>query len=233
MDLAGIERLEEKLAALVYVRQFSELLTEAYAGLQAIDTACRAVTESKTLRRVLACVLRRATFKRRRSAIHDGGRHAGFSPQTSRRASDDVVARGWSNLARRRRRTRRPTTRRDISRRRARRVSRRRVASRASNSRASCAPSREAPRESNSRAKSLDDVSEALSRTSTRRSTPSRPSRARRRRVRSFRRTLRRISPRARGHLRESLGLRARVRRLERRQNASSVHEAIVMTIAL
>lgn len=62
MDLAGIERLEEKLAALVYVRQFSELLTEAYAGLQAIDTACRAVTESKTLRRVLACVLRVGNF---------------------------------------------------------------------------------------------------------------------------------------------------------------------------
>ena len=62
MDLAGIERLEEKLATLVYVRQFPELLAEAYAGLEAIDTACRAVTESKSLRRVLACVLRVGNF---------------------------------------------------------------------------------------------------------------------------------------------------------------------------
>ena len=63
MDLSNIERLGDKIAALVYARQFPELIAEAHAGLDAISAACTQVKDGATgLRRVLAVALRVGNF---------------------------------------------------------------------------------------------------------------------------------------------------------------------------
>jgi len=62
LDLSKIDRLREKVAALVYVRQFPELITEAHSGLDAINDACEQVSNAKSFRRLLALVLEVGNF---------------------------------------------------------------------------------------------------------------------------------------------------------------------------
>ena len=62
LDLSKIDRLREKVAALVYVRQFPELITEAHTGLDAISDACEQVSNAQAFRRLLALVLEVGNF---------------------------------------------------------------------------------------------------------------------------------------------------------------------------
>jgi len=63
MDLATkVERLPDKIAALVYARQFPEMMSEAYSGLRAIEQACSQVREAEGFRKVLAVALRVGNF---------------------------------------------------------------------------------------------------------------------------------------------------------------------------
>lgn len=63
MDLSKIERLDDKIAALVYTRQFPELIAEAHGGLDAISAACVQVRDgAQGLRRILEMALRVGNF---------------------------------------------------------------------------------------------------------------------------------------------------------------------------
>ena len=61
-DLANIEHCADKITALVYARQFPELIKEVHAGLSAYDEAIAQIRQSSGLRRVLDGVLRVGNF---------------------------------------------------------------------------------------------------------------------------------------------------------------------------
>ena len=61
-DLANIEHCADKITALVYARQFPELIKEVHAGLSAYDKAITQIHQSSGLRRVLDGVLRVGNF---------------------------------------------------------------------------------------------------------------------------------------------------------------------------